>query len=166
MLSMSNVKNTLRKILILSKKTIIFSIKEVNNTFTTNPFEEGKKTRKVIVLIALLFVSYLLSGVIFNLRIQILFFLPIILGIVLSYYTYKETKALLKYGSDFALFTVATITSAYLVINTTTEKVDFFNHYMQNGIGFFITNIFSVAASIRCYISFMEFKRIYRKFIE
>ncbi|WP_223873758.1 hypothetical protein, partial [Escherichia coli] len=79
-------------------------------------------------------------------------------------HTYKTHKAILKYGSDCALFFVAAITSAYLVINTTNEKVDFFDNYMKNVIGFLITNSFAVAASIRFYVSFMDLLKIYNRF--
>lgn len=66
-----------------------------------------------------------------NNRLPILFVLPIIYGLSLAVHKYKTYKAILKYGSDCSLFFVAAITSAYLVIDTTNENVDFFNNYMK-----------------------------------
>ncbi|WP_097169127.1 hypothetical protein [Escherichia coli] len=132
----------------------------------SSPF--GKKTKtacKIFIRsITLLYFLYLLGSVVADNRLPILFVLPIIYGLSLAVHTYKTHKAILKYGSDCALFFVAAITSAYLVINTTNEKVDFFDNYMKNVIGFLITNSFAVAASIRFYVSFMDLLKIYNRF--
>lgn len=100
----------------------------------SSPFGKKAKTACKIFIwsITLLYFLYLLGFVVVDNRLPILFFLPIIYGLSLAVHTYKTHKTILKYGSDCALFFVAAITSAYLVINTTNEKVDFFNNYMKN----------------------------------
>lgn len=120
--------------------------------------------KNFIWFITTLYFIYLIGSIVVNNRLPILFVLPIIYGLSLAVHTYKTHKAILKYSSDCALFFVAAITSAYLVINTTNEKVDFFDNYMKNVIGFLITNSFAVAASIRFYVSFMDLLKIYNKF--
>ncbi|MBZ7262506.1 hypothetical protein FMK81_13425 [Klebsiella oxytoca] len=131
-------------------------------------FSSSKKAKTVCKtftwLITGLYFIYLIGSIFVDNRLPIRFVLPIIYGLSLAVHTYKTHKAILKYGSDCALFFVAAITSAYLVINTTNEKVDFFDNYMKNVIGFLITNSFAVAAAIRFYISLVDLLKVYNWF--
>lgn len=137
----------INKLLMLIK----FVEAEFKSIFTTSPFENT--LRKVTFLLTLFLLAEILGYIAFELRLPILFILPIILGVLLAHMLYKIYGELLKSATDFALYLVATITSAYLVINTASLEVDFFDHYMRNGAGYIVTNIFAVAGSARCYIT-------------
>lgn len=152
----------LREIISLAWRLFLFSKEEVIFLFTTNPLEKGMKLRKITILTTLIFLAYLLGGITQTYGIQIILILPIALGLILTTYTYKDYKERLKYVSDCILYGLATITSAYLVTNTSDIELNFFEHQMKGSWGFLITNFFAVAASIRFSISCVEAWGIYR----
>ncbi|EAT2223310.1 hypothetical protein BZH87_22875 [Salmonella enterica] len=151
----TGINMPIKEFLIMKSKTFInFMRAELINTFTTHPCEN--KLRKAIFICTLLNALNIIGYYILEYRMQILFLLPIVWGGLLAHGTYKRYGDLLRSGSDCALFLVATITSAYLVINTTSDKVEFFESYMKNGFGFLVTYIFAAAASVRFYISAID----------
>lgn len=151
----TGINMPIKEFLIMKLKSFInFMRTELKNTFTTPPCEN--KLRKVIFIFSLLNALNIIGYYILTYSMQILFLLPIIWGGLLAHGTYKRYGDLLRSGSDCALFLVATITSAYLVINTASDDVDFFEKHMINGLGFLITYVFAVAASVRFYISAID----------
>lgn len=74
----------LREIISLAWRLFLFSKEEVIVLFTTNPLEKGMKLRKITILTTLIFLAYLLGGITQTYGIQIIFILPIALGLILS----------------------------------------------------------------------------------
>ncbi|EPK5562304.1 hypothetical protein L7H89_005643 [Klebsiella pneumoniae] len=137
-------------------KLFLFSKEEITMLVTTYPFKKGMIYRKVTTIITLLFFAYLLGGIVQSYSIQIIFILPLALGLTLTIYAYKGHKERIKYTSDCVLYGLATITSAYLVTNTTSIDLQFFEKQMKGICGFLIVNFFAVAASIRFCISIVD----------
>lgn len=150
------VSKILRMGFLLICKFFLFSKEEITILVTTYPFKKGMTLRKTTTIISILFIAYLLGGLVRSYSIQIIFILPLALGFTLTIYTYKNHKERLKYTSDCVLYGLATITSAYLVTNTTSIDLHFFEQQMKGISGFLVTNFFAVAASIRFCISVVE----------
>lgn len=150
------VSKSLKLVFSLVWKIFLFSKEEIKILVTTYPFKKGVIFRKTTTIITLLFFSYLLGGIVQSYSIQIIFILPLVLGVTLTIYVYKSHKERLKYTSDCVLYGLATITSAYLVTNTTSIELHFFEKQMRGIAGFLIVNFFAVAASIRFCISIVD----------
>lgn len=150
------VSKILKMVLSLMLKFFLFSKEEIKILVTTYPFKKEMILRKTTTIISFLFIAYLLGGIVRSYSIQIIFILPLALGFTLTIYTYKSHKERLKYTSDCVLYGLATITSAYLVTNTTSIDLHFFEQQMRGMCGFLIANFFAVAESIRFCISVVE----------
>lgn len=142
-----------REICSLTWRLFLFSKGEFILLFKTHPLKKGLIFRKIVILTTIAFISNLAGRGVLIYYIQILFLLPIILGCMLTIYTYKDYKDELKYSSDCVLYGLAAITSAYLVTNTGNAEINFFENYMRDYKGFLATNFFAVSASIRFSIS-------------
>lgn len=114
------------------------------------------KWRKLSNVILVLLICDFIGFWVLNFRLQILFILPIVWGMTFSVYVYPKNKMLFTACVDSGLYLVATITAAYLVLNTLSEKVDFFDDYMKGFWGFAITNFFAAVAAMRLYVSFVN----------